>query len=155
MQKRYLVRLTEEQRSALRDRFNGPLTRRRRNRVQVLLRADAGDTDAEIADDLEVSPNTVANVRKRFAAGGLDAALTEQPRRGAPAKLDGKAEAVVIALACSPTPDGQARWTARMLASRLVELEVVESVSEDTVLRVLKKATSSRGRRRAGACPRG
>ena len=69
--------------------------------------------------------------------------------------LDGKAEAIVIATACSPVPDGRATWTARMLANRLVELQVVESVSEDTILRVLKKASSSRGRRRRGACPKG
>ena len=69
--------------------------------------------------------------------------------------LDGKAEAVVIALACSPVPDGRATWTARMLANRLVELRVVETVSEDTILRVLKKAPSSRGRRRVGASRKG
>jgi hypothetical protein len=68
--------------------------------------------------------------------------------------LDGKAEAIVIATACSPVPEGRATWTARMLANRLVELQVVEGVSEDTILRVLKKATSSRGRRRRGASPR-
>jgi transposase len=155
MRKRHVVVLTAGQRAALEVRFDGPLTRRERNRVQILLRAADGETDADIADDLRVSAGTVANVRRRFAAGGLDAALTDRPRRGAPAKLDGKAEAVVVALACSPTPDGAARWTARMLANRLVELAVVASVSEDTVLRVLKKAPSSRGRRRAGACPRG
>ena len=66
----------------------------------------------------------------------------------------GKAEAIVIATACSPVPEGRATWTARMLATRLVELQVVESVSEDTILRVLKKATSSRGRRSRGPCPR-
>jgi hypothetical protein len=93
--------------------------------------------------------------RNRFAAGGLDPALTEKARPGAAPLLDGKAEAVVIALACSPAPDGRATWTARMLANKLVELEVVGSVSEDTILRVLKKAPSSRGRRRAGASPRG
>src|SRR5262245_19120153 len=102
MPKRYVVRLTGDQRAALEDRFNGPLTRRQRNRVQILLRADAGETDADIADDLGITTNTVANVRKRFAAAGLDAALTERPRSGGPAKLDGKAEALVIALACSP-----------------------------------------------------
>lgn len=155
MRKRHVVVLTAGQRAALEDRFDGPLTRRERNRVQILLRAADGETDADIADDLRVSAGTVANVRRRFAADGLDAALTDRPRRGAPAKLDGKAEAVVVALACSPTPDGAARWTARMLANRLVELAVVASVSEDTVLRVLKKVPSSRGRRRAGACPRG
>jgi transposase len=154
MRKQYLVDLTDEQRADLEGRFAGPLTLRQRNRVQILLRADTGEIDADIADDLGVSAQTVANVRKRFAAEGLDAALAEKARSGGPAKLDGKAEAVVIALACSPVPEGRTSWTARMLANKLVEREVVESVSEDTVLRVLKKATSSRGRRSRGACPR-
>jgi transposase len=150
-----VVRLTSDQRGDLERRFAEPLTLRQRNRVQVLLRADAGDTDQDIADDLGITTNTVANVRKRFAAEGLEAALTEKPRSGGPAVLDGKAEAVVIALACSPAPEGRAVWTAGLLASRLVELRVVESVSEDTILRVLKKGPSSRGRRRVGACRRG
>ncbi len=155
MVKKHMVRLTADQRAELDGRFTGPLTLRERNRVRILLRADAGDADADIADDLGVVPNTVANVRKRFATAGLDAALTEKPRSGGPAKLDGKAEAIVIALACSPTPEGRVTWTARMLANRLVELKVVEAVSDDTVLRVLKKVTSSRGRRRAGASRKG
>jgi transposase len=155
MRKKYVVSLTDDQRAALDERDRGPLTRRERNRVHILLRADAGETDADIADDLGVSVGTVANVRRRFAAGGLDPALTEKPRPGAAPLLDGKAEAVVIALACSPAPDGRATWTARLLANKLVELAVVGSVSEDTILRVLKKVPSSRGRRRAGASPRG
>jgi len=155
MGKRHVVRLTDGQRSELEGRFAASLTLRQRNRVQALLRADAGDTDAEIADDLGITTNTVANIRRRFATGGLDPALNDRPRSGGPAKLDGKAEAVVIALACSPIPDGRATWTARMLANKLVELQVVESVSEDTILRVLKKVTSSRGRRRVGASRRG
>jgi transposase len=155
MGKKHVVRLTDDQRVELNGRFAGPLTLRQRNRVQILLRCDTGDTDAEIADELGITTNTVANVRKRFAVEGFEAALTEKPRSGGPAKLDGKAEAVVIALACSPTSDGRATWTARMLANKLIELEIVESVSEDTVLRVLKKVTSSRGRRRVGASRRG
>ena len=154
MRKKYLVSLTGGERAELEARFAGPLTLRQRNRVQVLLRADAGDTDADIADDLGITPHTAANVRRRFAADGLDAALTERPRSGGPARLDGKAEAVLIGLACSPVPGGRATWTAKMLATKLVELDLVTSVSEDTVLRVLKKVTSSRGRRRAGAYPR-
>jgi transposase len=154
MAKRHVVQLTEDQRSELGQQEAGPLTRRQRYRVQILLRADAGDTDEEIADEAGVSLGTVANVRRRFAAGGLDAALHDKPRPGAVPVLDGKAEAIVIATACSPVPEGRATWTARMLANRLVELQVVESVSEDTILRVLKKATSSRGRRSRGACPR-
>jgi transposase len=154
MEKRYVVCLTDEQRAELECRDADPLTRRQRHRVQVLLRAAVGDTDADIADDLGVHANTVARIRRRFAADGLGA-LTERPRPGVPAKLDGKAEAVVIALACSPAPDGHATWSARLLAHRLVELEVVESISDDTVRRVLKKATSSRGRRRVGVSQRG
>lgn len=144
MRKKHVVTLTDDQRAALDERDRGPLTRRERNRVHILLRADAGETDADIADDLGVSAGTVANVRRRFAAGGLDPALTEKPRPGAAPLLDGKAEAVVIALACSPTPDGAARWSARLLANKLVELAVVRSVSEDTILRVLKKVDSLR-----------
>ena len=118
MEKRYVVRLTDDRRTALEGRFSGPLTLRQRNRVQVLLRADRGETD------------------------------------GVPAELDGKAEAMVIAPACSGAPGGRARWTAKMLANRLVELEVVESISDDTILRVLKKTRSSRGRSGRGAFPR-
>jgi transposase len=155
MEKRHVVRLTDDQRAGLEERFAGPLTLRQRNRIQVLLRADRGETDGEIAEGLGISTGTAFNTRRRFAAEGLDAALAEKPRRGVPAKLDGKAEAMVIALACSKAPDGRARWTAKMLANRLVELEVVESVSDDTVLRVLKKARSSRGRSGRGASRRG
>jgi transposase len=154
MEKRYVVRLTDDQRTALEGRFSGPLTLRQRNRVQVLLRADRGEPDGEIAAELDISSGTVFNIRRRFATEGLVAALTEKPRGGVPAKLDGKAEAMVIALACSGAPGGRARWTAKMLANRLVELEVVESISDDTILRVLKKTRSSRGRSGRGAFPR-
>src|SRR6476646_3174638 len=135
MGKKHMVRLTEDQRADLERRFAEPLTLRQRNRVQVLLRSEAGETDQDIADALGLTTNTVATVRQRFAAEGLEAALTERPRSGGPAVLDGKAEALVIALACSPAPEGRAVWTAGMLANRLVELRVVESVSEDTILR--------------------
>jgi transposase len=141
MPKRHLVQLTDEQRAEL-DRFEaGPLTRRQRNRVQILLRTAGGETDEEIAEEVGVAVGTVANVRRRFADGGLDAALHDKPRPGAKPVLDGKAEAIVIATACSPVPEGRATWTARMLADRLVELQVVEGVSEDTILRVLKKVS--------------
>jgi transposase len=154
MAKQHVVELTDDERAALDRTEAGSLTRRQRYRVQILLRADAGETDSEIAEDLGVSLGTVANVRRRFAAGGIDAALFDKPRPGAVPVLDGKAEAIVIATACSPVPEGRATWTARMLANRLVELQIVEGVSEDTILRVLKKASSSPGRRSRGACPR-
>lgn len=155
MRKQYLVQLTDDQRADLEGRFAGPLTLRQRNRAQVLLRADAGETDADIADELGITTHTAANIRKRFAADGLEASLAERPRSGGPAKLDGKAEAIVIALACGPVPEGRTTWTAALLVNRLVEMRIVDSVSEDTILRVLKKATSSRGKRSRGASRRG
>src|SRR5262249_50705167 len=155
MEKRHVVRLTDDQRAALGERFAGPLTLRQRNRIQVLLRADRGETDGEIAEGLGISAGTVFNTRRRFATEGLGAALTERPRRGVPAKLDGKAEAVGRVLACSKAPRGRARWRAKMRADRLVEVEVVESVSEGTVLRVLKRTRSSPGRSGRGGSRRG
>jgi len=155
MDERHVVPLTDDQRADLRGRFCGRLTLRERNRVQVLLGSDAGDTDEDVADAVGVCVATVVAVRKRFAADGLDAALGERPRSGGPAKFDGKVEATVVAIACSPTPAGRAEWTVGLIAGRLVELNVVESISGRTVGRVLKKVGSSRGRRRRGACPTG
>lgn len=140
MPKKHHVTLTDEQRLDLEARRSGALTLRQRNRVEVLLGADAGETDVEIAGRLDIATNTVANIRRRFAEGGLEPATGERPRRGAPPKLDGTQQAAIIALACSPTEDGQARWSVRRLSERAVALEVVESVSRETVRRLLKKA---------------
>ena len=140
MPKKYHVSLDDAQRQLLEDRRGRALTPRQRIRGEALLRADDGETDAEIAQALGTTPNTVARVRRRFVQEGLDAALAERPRRGAPPKLDGKQQAAIIALACSPTDEGQARWSVRRLSQRAVALEVVESVSRETVRRLLKKA---------------
>jgi transposase len=139
MPKLYVVTLTEAQRESLLARRAEPLTLRQRNRVEILLRAADGDTDAEIADALDTTTNTVARVRQRFAQAGLQAALGEQPRPGAPPLLDGKQEALIIALACSPAPEGEARWSLRRLTERVVALEVTEAISRETVRRLLKK----------------
>lgn len=154
MGKKHVVQLTQDQRADLTRQFAEPLTLRQRNRIQVLLRTDGGETDDDIADDLGITTNTVANIRKRFVAEGLEAALTEKPRSGKPAVFDGKGEAVVIALACSAAPEGRTVWTAELLANRVVQMGIVESVSDDTIRRVLKKVRSSRGRRRVGVCPK-
>jgi transposase len=140
MRKAAFVRLTPEQRAELTDRLEREaLKGRRRRHFQILLLSDEGQTDERIAAAMGASRSTVERIRKRFACEGLDAALNDKPRSGAPAKLDGKQEAMIVALACSDAPEGQARWTAKLLAGRAVELEVVESVSESTVRRVLKK----------------
>jgi len=104
-------------------------------------------TDDRIADAVEVSTDTVGRVRQRFVEDGLDAALARKPqaRPSRERKLDGRAEARLIALACSAPPDGRKRWTLTLLADRLVELDVVDAVGRETVRQTLQKTPSSRG----------
>lgn len=119
--------------------------------ARILLKADAGDggpgwDDAAIAAALDCGLRTVARIRKKFAEGGLDAAVhRKKPTGRRYRKLDGEQEARLIALACSPAPEGRARWTLKLLADRLVELEVIDAISDETVRRTLKKTNSSRG----------
>jgi transposase len=155
MRKTAFVRLTEEQRADLTRRLQREaLTQRQRRRFQILLLADRGQSDAQIAQATGASDSTVERLRQRFAREGFAATCTEKPRSGAPAKLDGKQEALIVALACSDAPDGHAQWSAGLLANRAVELEIVETVSESTVRRLLKKTRSSRGRSSRGASPK-
>jgi transposase len=119
--------------------------------ARVLLKADQGASgpawgDPKIAEALEVSLSTVARVRRRYAEAGLAAALTRAPStRVYTRKLDGAQEAHLIALACSPLPEGHAKWSLRLLAEKMVELEYVERLSYVTVQRVLEKTNLSRG----------
>jgi len=155
MRKTAIVRLTDEQRTDLTRRLeHEPLNGRQRRRHEILLLADLGQTDEQIATATGASCSTVERVRQRFAREGLEPALVERQRCGAPAKLDGKQEALLIALACSEAPQGHAKWTARLLANRAVALEIVESISESSVRRLLKKTRSSRGRSARGASRR-
>jgi transposase len=151
----YVVELTEEQRAFLHDLLRkGEAKARMLTRARILLLSDEGRTDRAIAEVLQVNPQTVRNIRKRFAEEGLEAALQERPRPGARPKLDGKGEAFLVALACSEPPEGREHWTMQLLAGRLVELGMVESISDETVRRVLKKTLSSPGRRSSGAWDR-
>jgi transposase len=102
-------------------------------------------TDDEIAETLEVALVTVYRVRKRYHALGWEKALQENPRRGAPSKIDGRVEATLTMLACSDPPEGYGRWTLQLLAEKRVELPVVESISLPTVSSVLKKMNLSLG----------
>jgi transposase len=145
--KRYRVTLEAEERQHLRDLIAaGQAAARKLSHARILLKADAAEggpawPDHRIADALEVSAATVERVRQRFVEQGLDAAL-DRKRRERPAreiKLDGRAEARLIALACSPPPLGRAVWTMQLLADKLVELEVVDSISDETVRLALKK----------------
>jgi transposase len=147
--KRYIVNLTEDERASLEE-----LTRRarvsglKRQRALMLLKADDGLTDREIADELEVGLVTVERVRKRCIERGLAATLDRKPQEtpSRPRKFDGTSEAKLTQIACSEPPAGQARWTLGLLADKLVELKVFESVSKSSVQRSLKKANSGRGR---------
>jgi len=153
--KKYEVALTDEERLYLLDLLKkGEAKARMLTRARILLLSAEGNADQWIADALKVNPQMVRNIRKRFAEEGLEAALQERPRPGTQPKLDGKQEAFLIALTCSEPPQGRERWTMQLLANRLVELEIVESISDETVRRVLKKTTSSPGRRNSGALDR-
>jgi len=140
MAKKYHVTLTNAEREQLEGLLRkGKLAARKLKRAQILLAADAGQIDVQIAQLIQVHVNTVEHIRKRFVEGGVDHALTEAKRPGGKTKLDGKGEAVLVALACSEPPAGEAQWTMQLLADRLVELGVVEQISDETVRRRLKK----------------
>jgi len=142
------VALTDEERAALRTLVGcGSAPARRRSHARILLKADQGAggaawSDAAIAGALEIHPATVARVRQQFVAEGLEAALDRRaPRREYARKLDGAQEAHLVAVACGTPPEGYARWSLRLLADELVRLEVVDTVSHETVRRTLKQTT--------------
>ena len=149
--KRYVVRLDEAERAFLTDLVStGTAAARALTRARVLLKADQGPggpgwTDERIAAALEVSVSTVERVREALVTEGLDAALWRRRPPARPRKLDGAGEAHLVALACSAPPAGRARWTLRLLADKLVELEVVEAICPETVRLALKKTRSSPG----------
>lgn len=140
--KKYLVELTDEERTELSDLISaGEARARKLTRARILLKSDDGWTDPEIGDALDCSPATVQRTRKRFTEDGLAAVERRKPDRIYERKLDGAAEARLVALACGQPPMGHARWTLRLLAEELVKLEEidVESISHETVRQVLKK----------------
>jgi transposase len=144
--KTYVVTLTEQEKEALLALIHGGEAKARKlRRAHILLLADEGNTDALIAKALHCGTATVQRTRKRFVEGNLKYALNENKRPGAAPKLTDKDEALVIALAKSTPPTGRANWSMQLLAERLVQLGAVESISDETVRRVLKKTISSRG----------
>jgi hypothetical protein len=144
----YRVVLTEEERAELRGLVGaGVAPARMLTRARILLKANHGEggsgwSDAAIADALDVNPSTVLRVRRQFVRESLTATLArKRPDRVYERSLDGTAEARLVALACAAPPDDQARWTLRLLADELVRLEVVETISHETVRQTLKKTT--------------
>jgi hypothetical protein len=152
MQKHYRVRLTDTERAHLKQLVAaGTAPARQLTHARILLKADEGPdgpgwVDAAIVEAVEVSQPTISRVRKQFVEEGLEAALHRRPpRREYRRKLDGEQEAHLIALSCGEPPAGHGRWSMRLLAAKLVELEVVEAISHQTVRRALKKTSSSPG----------
>src|SRR5829696_4730078 len=146
MAKRYRVTLTDEER----DRLQG-LARKRTapvrlvRRAQALLLAAEEKTDDVIAERLRMGVSTLERLRRRFVEEGLEASLRERPRPGARPKLGPKEQAFVVALACTRPPEGRHRWTMKMLADRVVELELVPDISDEAIRLLLKRTSSSRG----------
>lgn len=152
MKKKYTVILSENERLELKQMVSsGKGPSRRLAHARILLKADTGPggpglDDVAVAKAVEVGVSTVERVRRRFVEKGLEAALNRRlPRRTRRRKLDGRQEAQLVVLACSQPPEGQARWTLRLLAGKMVELEYVDTVSYGTVRRVLKKTSLSPG----------
>jgi hypothetical protein len=148
----YPVQLSEEEREQLRTMSRtGKQSARVMQRAQILLWSDAGKQDKEIIELLGCAPMTVSSTRERWVK---EKRLEDLPRKGSKPMLDGKQESLLIALACSDAPEGRAEWTMQLLADRLVELKVVDSISDETVRRALKKTSSSRGKKNSGASRR-
>lgn len=149
--KKYRVKLSEDDRSHLLERLGrGERPAAEQARVRVLLKVDEGPggpawTDARAAEALEVTAGTVAGIRKRFSERGLAGCVERKtPAREYECKLDGEQEAELLRLACSEAPDGRSQWSLRLLADRMVELGIFESLSHETVRQTLKKTASSR-----------
>jgi transposase len=144
--KLHIVSLKEEEREELKRYLRrGKSSARSLTRARILQLADEGRDDEVIAGALKVSKSTVSRIRMRYCEIGLDYALHEKARSGAPPKIDGRIEAQLTLLACSEPPDGRSKWTVRLLADKLVEIEVVESISHMSVQRLLKKMRLSLG----------
>ena len=158
MRKVYLVELSADERQWLLDLVKkGKLEKGKRpsalklTRARILLKADQAEgspayTDAEVAEAVDVSPKTVFNIRKKWVELGLEQTLERRPQlnRRQP-KLDGKAEAKLIACNCGPAPEGRKRWTLSLLSDKAIELKLVDSICRETIRKTLKKTSSSRG----------
>lgn len=151
MNKKYIVHLTDSERGILDGLVNtGKGAARTLTHARILLKADCGPdgpawTDEAISAALDVSIPTIERVRRSLVLEGFDAALQRKPAPPRQRKLDGRQEAHLIALACSPAPEGHQRWTLQLLADRLVELEALDGLAPETVRQILKKTSSSRG----------
>ncbi len=159
MRKVYRVELSEEDRDQLKDLVRrGKLEKGKRpsalklTRARILLKADQAEggpayTDAAIAEALDVSPKTVFNIRQKWVELGLEQTLERRAQQtpSRQPKLDGKAEAKLIACSCGPAPEGRSKWTLQLLSDKVIELGLADSICRETVRQTLKKTSSSLG----------
>jgi transposase len=147
----FVVNLKDEDRAYLNQLIRrGRASARSLTRARILLMADEGRSNKEIAEILKTTEPTIIQIKKRYCQEGLDSALNEKPRSGAPGKIDGTIETKVTLLACSEPPEGRSSWTMQLIADKLVELEVVDSISAMSIHRTLKKVKPSPGKRSDG-----
>lgn len=158
MEKKYIVKLTNEERAELNKILsNGNAAAKKHKIARILLLADSSSegmsyTDAEIVGEVEISAKTVTRLRKKFVAGGLEEVFKKKfTPRYSRRKLDGESEARLIAICCGEAPEGRARWTLRLLAEKVVELNIVENISKDAIDRTLKKTNLTLGKKKNGA----
>jgi|SRR5579862_2343837 len=153
---KYVVRLSVEERVKLQAILAQPRAARAKVlRAQILLNSDVDGlalSNGVLCETFDVSDSTVFRLRQQFVLEGLDAALSRKPASATkPRKLDGAAEAMLVATACSKAPEGRARWTIKLLAKKLIEMKIVDSIAEETVRQTLKKTNSSPGGRSSGS----
>ncbi|MEH2045216.1 helix-turn-helix domain-containing protein [Nostoc sp.] len=155
MVKKYIVDLSEDEVSQLQTLIKkGKHKARKITHANILLMASEGETDQAIAAIVRVHVTTVERTREKFVIGGLDFALLDEPHPPKLHKLEGKEEAFLIATACSNPPSGRVRWTMQLLADHLIEVGIVDSISDETVRQTLKKTILSRGSKNSGAFPK-
>ena len=145
-QKSHRVKLNKQERQYLQKTItSGEDKTRKITRCRILLLADEakGKTDEEISEALNVCLATIFNIRRRYHKEGLERAINEGARSGQPPKFKGKSMAKITAIACSKPPEGRAKWSLRLLADRVIELDIVESISHVSVHNILKKTNSS------------
>ena len=155
VREKFTVRLTPEERGRLENLVRaGRSPARVATRARILLKTGEGWSAPQVAQALDVAESSVYRIKRRFAEDGLDGVLKDRPQANRYRKLDDRAGTHLVALACTPAPEGHDHWTLRALAGKAVELGLVESLSHEAVRLHLKKAPSSRGRRNSGAFPR-
>lgn len=150
-----MIVLSEEERQEVEGFIRrGKAKARTLTRAHVLLKDAEGWTIARLSEAFNVSPATVSNIRQRYREGGINAVLTDKKQQNRRRALSGAAEAMIVAVACSPVPDGHDHWTVRMIRDKIVEMGVVDHVSHGTVHNAMKKMTLNPGSGNSGVSPK-